>query len=252
MKIFLSPAKRLNEKSTAANVELTEPVFLKQSKIIMQSLKKKSVSELIELQGISHDLAYLNYERNHTWTTKLLENSSLQAGWMFDGEVYRGLHEENLNKKEILYLQENLMILSGLYGILRITDQVLPYRLEMGTALQVGTNQNLYEFWQKSLTNYVNKQIQKDEILLDLSSKEYMSVLDQKKLKGKIIQVKFMDMHQGKLKQITVYFKQARGRMAHFCAKTQAKSLEDLKQFNEMNYVYDVNLSTENTLIFTR
>ena len=149
-------------------------------------------------------------------------------------------------------MQNNLYILSGLYGILRLTDQVLPYRLEMGTDLKVGRKKDLYDFWTKTLTDFVNENIENDEILLDLSSKEYLSVLDKSQLKGRLIDVKFKDLRKGKLIQITVFFKQARGHMAHFCAENQVETLDDLKKFDAMGYAYDDNLSTKNTLVFTR
>ena len=171
---------------------------------------------------------------------------------MFDGEVYRGLRDSQLNKDEIKYFQENLIILSGLYGTLRITDAVMPYRLEMGTDLKVGKHNNLYEFWSDKITSYVNDQIADDELLLDLSSKEYISVLNRDKMKGKWIDVKFKDFRNGELKQITVYFKKARGEMALYCAKTKANSLDDLKKFDGMGYAYDDNLSTDDLLVFTR
>lgn len=252
MKIFLSPAKRLNEEEFDIPTELTRPQFLNEAEKVMASLSKKSPRKLENLQGISSDLAALNYERNHSWEPKVEGDDVYPAAWMFDGEVYRGLRESNLNKKQISYLQDHLIILSGLYGALKITDAVMPYRLEMGTDLKVGKNKNLYDFWTKKLTQHINDQIEEDEIMLDLSSKEYISVLDRDKIKGKWVDVKFKDYREGKLKQITVYFKKARGEMALYCAQTQAKTIDDLKNFEGMGYAYDDNLSTDNLLIFTR
>ncbi|MCK0203914.1 peroxide stress protein YaaA, partial [Ornithobacterium rhinotracheale] len=90
------------------------------------------------------------------------------------------------------------------------------------------------------------------EILLDLSSKEYMKSLLLDKLKGTLIDVKFKDYKNGKLKQINVYFKKARGAMARFCAENQVQNLDDLKAFTGMNYAYDDNLSSERELVFVR
>ena len=252
MKIFLSPAKRLNEKEYEIPTELSTPNFLEEAKVIMESLSKKSPRKLQNLQKISSDLAALNYERNHSWQAQTKGKNVYPAAWMFDGEVYRGLRDSQLNKDEIKYFQENLIILSGLYGALRITDAVMPYRLEMGTDLKVGKHNNLYEFWSDKIMSYVNDQIADDELLLDLSSKEYISVLNRDKMKGKWIDVKFKDLRNGELKQITVYFKKARGEMALYCAKTKANSLDDLKKFDGMGYVYDDNLSTDDLLVFTR
>ena len=252
MKIFLSPAKRLDLNQQFLTKTSTEPRFIEKAEVIMDTLRKKSPENLMQMQKISEELADLNYKRNQEWSAKPPKADALQTGLMFDGEVYRGLRETELTAKEITYLKKNLYILSGLYGILRLTDKVMPYRLEMGTDISVGSNKNLYAFWTETLTEFVNAETKKGEILLDLSSKEYISVLDKTKLKGKFLDVKFMDMHSGKLKQITVYFKQARGLMTHFCATNNVKTLDELKHFDGMGYVYDDNLSTDSTLIFTR
>ena len=43
-------------------------------------------------------------------------------------------------------MQTQLRILSGLYGMLRPLDQIQPYRLEMGTKISIGSNNDLYSF----------------------------------------------------------------------------------------------------------
>lgn len=252
MKIFLSPAKRLNENPTKEWELKSKPRFINKSVEIMKTLRNKSPKDLMNLMDISEDLADLNYERNQKWEENPDDQSSFSAGLMFDGEVYRGLRENAFNNTQLQYLKENVYILSGLYGILAPTDIVMPYRLEMGTDLKVGNSNNLYDFWKTELTKYINSQIKKDELLLNLSSKEYISAIDTKALNGKLIDFKFKDYKNGELKQITVYMKKARGEMANWCIMNDAKTLDDLKHFDRMNYQYDDNLSNENTLIYTR
>ncbi|MCK0202840.1 peroxide stress protein YaaA [Ornithobacterium rhinotracheale] len=253
MKIFLSPAKRLNtdeiEKQWGKE---TQPRFLKDAEQLMEILKTKTPKQLSDLMSISDDIAQMNYERNQHWTAKPKKDNGYQAGLMFDGEVYRGLRDTPLSSEAVEYLKEHVYILSGLYGILSPLDVVMPYRLEMGTKLQNPDGKTLYDFWQKRLTDFVNKNTKKGEILLDLSSKEYMKSLLHDELKGTLIDVKFKDYKNGKLKQINVYFKKARGAMARFCAENQVQNLDDLKAFTGMNYAYDDNLSSERELVFVR
>ena len=54
-----------------------------------------------------------------------------------------------------------MRILSGLYGVLRPLDLIQPYRLEMGTKLETEYGKNLYEFWGNSLTESLNKALEK-------------------------------------------------------------------------------------------
>lgn len=252
MKIFLSPAKRLNLNEKEARPNSTEPRFAKEAKTLMQTLRKKNPQELMQLMKISNDIAELNVERNHVWTAKPSLGEGFQAAYMFDGEVYRGLQEMEMSPQAQAYAQDNIYILSGLYGILRPTDVVMPYRLEMGTKLATAKAKDLYGFWGEKLTAFVNKNTQKEEVLLNLSSKEYVKSLRAKELTAKWVDVKFMDYKNGVLKQINVYFKKARGTMARYCAEHQVKTIDELKLFNGMDYVYDDNLSTEKLLVFTR
>ena len=78
-------------------------------------------------------------------------------------------------------LQDSLRILSGLYGILKPLDLMQPYRLDMGTKLGVGDSENLYEFWRQQLTSSLNKELKKDELYINLASKEYFNAIDEKK-----------------------------------------------------------------------
>lgn len=252
MKILLSPAKLMTLENEGNWNSNTNPRFLNRSEILMDELKKLSSEDLQELMKISKNLADINVERNMNWKPKPNKDNGKQAALVFDGEVFRGLNAGNLDEKAQKYLNENLYILSGLYGILRPSDKIMPYRLEMGTKFGVEGNKNLYEFWKDELTEFVNSKLKKNEVLLNLASVEYSKVLDDKKLKSPKIEVDFLDFKDGKLKKIMVYFKHARGLMARYCAKNNVQTIDELKLFNEENYTFDEKLSTDKKLVFIR
>lgn len=251
MKILLSPAKMMSLE-TSANWEPTTPQFLEHSKVIMDVMKEMSTSDLENLMKISKDLAELNVERNQVWNTEPTKEESVSAALAFKGEVYRALDAETLDQNAQKYLNDNVFLLSGLYGMLRPTDRVMLYRLEMGSRLDVHGSKNLYGFWKEILTPYFNSIVKEDEIILNLASNEYVKVLDKKKLKSPMIEVEFQDYRDGKLKKIMMYFKNARGAMARYCAENNVQTLEEIKAFNGDGYRFDENLSKDNVLIFTR
>lgn len=230
----------------------TTPKFLSEAEQVMEKLQTLQVADLQKLMGISKDLAEMNVERNQVWKTKPTAKNSIQAALAFKGEVYRGLNAETIGEEAQDYLNQNLFILSGLYGILRPCDKVMLYRLEMGSKLDVQGSKNLYGFWKESLTEFVNSKLKKNEILLNLASTEYSKVLDDKKLKSPKIDVEFLDFKNGELKPIMVFFKQARGLMARYCAENNVQSIEEVKLFKENNYSYDEKLSTDTKLVFIR
>lgn len=252
MKILLSPAKLMSLETEGQWKKSTTPKFLNGSEEIMQELINLQPKDLQKLMGISKELAEMNAERYLNWKPKPTKKKSLQAVLAFKGEVYRGLDAESLSEEAQDYLNQNLFILSGLYGILRPSDRVMLYRLEMGSQLNVRENKNLYGFWKGTLTDFVNSKTKSKEILLNLASNEYAKALDDKKLKAQKIEVEFLDYKNGKLKPIMVFFKQARGAMARYCAENNVQNLEEVKCFNENNYTFDAQLSTNNKLVFVR
>ncbi|TDL99382.1 MAG: peroxide stress protein YaaA [Flavobacteriaceae bacterium] len=251
MKILLSPAKKISQSPFEVE-NPSQPVFLTEAEKLNAVLKKKSAKNLQELMKISPSLAKLNLERNLSWTSTPTNDQGIYPAFHFDGEVYKTLGYKDLDQNAQSYLDQNLFILSGLYGLLKPKDLVYPYRLEMGTKLKNGKNQNLYEFWKPKLTKHLNQQIEKDEPILNLASKEYFSAVDLKALKRPVVECHFKEFKNGKHQNVMVFFKQARGAMANFCAQNNIQNLEETKAFAWGGYCFNPNLSDSTNFVFTR
>lgn len=252
MKIITSPAKLMNIENSTEFLKTTTPKFIEEAAFIQSYLKEKSPKYLSELMDISSKLADENWERNQKWKPKPTAKDSAPAMFAFTGEVYRGLDANTLDKDEVAYLQKNYRILSGLYGLLKPSDKVMLYRLEMGRNFEFDQYQNLYDFWREKVTAQLNSELKAKDIILNLASTEYFKVLDKKKLNAPVIDFDFYEMKSGKPKTIVVYTKHARGLVVRFCAQTKAKTLNDVKAFNLENYRIDESLSTKTKLVFTR
>ncbi len=250
MKILLSPAKSLNTESKIPINTFTEPLFLKQTAKIHKVIQKKSPKKLSELMDISEKLAELNWQRFQDW--KLPMENTRQAIYTFDGDVYDGLDINTLNASKINFLQENVRILSGFYGILKPLDAIMPYRLEMGTKIAIGNSKNLYEFWKSVLTKHLINELAENEVIINLASKEYFSVINTKKIKNIIITPEFKEYKNGELKMISFFAKKARGLMTRFIIDEQITDYNDLKLFSKEGYCFENQLSTNSKLVFTR
>ena len=132
MKFIISPAKSLDFETALPTTQYSEPVFLDQSKTINTTLAKKKPSDLGALMHISDKLAKLNWERNQSFNSQGSTNKR-PAIFTFNGDVFQGLDPYTLSSEKINQMQNQLRILSGLYGILKPLDLIQPYRLEMGT-----------------------------------------------------------------------------------------------------------------------
>jgi cytoplasmic iron level regulating protein YaaA (DUF328/UPF0246 family) len=252
MKLVLSPAKSLDFETTLPTEKHTQPVFLKHSEQLNIVLKKKSVKALSELMSISKDLSQLNYERNQEWELPFTKENARPAIYAFNGDVYRGLDAYTIPKDKIEKVQDTVRILSGLYGVLKPLDLIQPYRLEMGTKLNVGKHKNLYEFWKQDITNALNDDLKEGEIFLNLASVEYFKAVDTKTLKVPVIDVDFKELKNGEYKTIGIYAKLARGIMSRYIIDNNAETLDDVKGFDLENYRFHEKLSTDHKLVFSR
>ena len=252
MKIITSPAKLMNIENTTKIFKTTTPLFIDDAAKIHSYLKEKTPKYLSELMEISSKLADENWERNQKWNANPNPKESAPAMFAFVGEVYRGLDAKTLDKDAVLYLQKNYRMLSGLYGLLKPSDRIMLYRLEMGRKFKFENYQNLYEYWREKVTAQLNSELKAKDPVLNLASSEYFKVIDKKQLKAPVIDFDFFEIKDGKPKTIVVYTKHARGLMVRYCAENKAKSLDDVKGFNLERYRIDENLSTETKLVFTR
>ena len=253
MKIFISPAKSLDLKSDMPNIKYSIPIFTKEASKINSVLKQKSEKSLAELMNLSQKLSMLNWERNQSFEIPFTIKNSRPAIFTFNGDVYSGLDISTLKNDSYELIQKNLRIISGLYGLLRPFDLIQPYRLEMGTSLKIEKCDNLYDFWKSKITNAIDKEINDEEILVNLASNEYASVIDFKLLKNKIISPIFKDFKNGKLKIISFYAKKARGAMARYLIENKANSVNDLLEFSNDGYSYSESESQKsNSPVFIR
>ena len=202
--------------------------------------------------NISDALGQLNYERNQEWELPFTAANARPAVYAFNGDVYKGLDAYTIPEEKMDSLNSNVRILSGLYGVLKPSDLIQPYRLEMGTKMAIGTKKNLYEFWKKDITKALNKELEKDEVFLNLASNEYFKAIDKKALKVPVVDITFKDFKNGKYKIISFFAKEARGLMARYVVDHDAKTVDDLKGFNYGGYSYSEDMSKSNDLVFIR
>ena len=253
MKIIISPAKSLDFDSELNSQNVSVPKFLEKTLAINSILKQKSPSDLMKLQSISEKLSDLNWKRNLEFSRNHNDDNSRPAIFAFNGDVYEGLDVKTLDVKKIDFLQNNLRIISGLYGVLKPLDLIQPYRLEMGTKISINGSSNLYEYWSNDITKFLSDELLSSEFLLNLASNEYFSAIDKSKINSEIISPIFKDFKNGKLKIISFYAKKARGMMVRYVADHLIDCYDNLLSFNYGGYILNENETTvRNQPVFTR
>lgn len=254
MKVILSPAKSIELKEIPDNIPYSQIRFGKESEQLVKKLKRKKVKDLEALMHISHDLAELNVDRFKNWHQPIqITDEVKQAVFAFNGEAYKGFDARSLSPQQLDIAQDKVRILSGLYGLLKPLDLIYPYRLEMGTSMEVSSKQkNLYQFWGKKLSQALNDEMTKDEVLINVASNEYFKAIDKKTFKSRVITPVFKEFKNGEFKVIMMFAKHARGAMARYIVENNINDPEQIKLFNTGGYSFDANQSTENEWVFIR
>ena len=242
MKILISPAKSLDFENIVETSISSEPIFADQAFKINNTIKNLTAPDLSSLMSISPKLSELNWSRNQDF--QKIDSKEKEAIFAFNGDVYDGIDANSINKSNYEKLQNSLRILSGLYGILKPFDKIKAYRLEMGTKISINGSKNLYDFWKESVTNSLIGEINENDIIVNLASNEYFSVIDKSLIPNTIVTPQFKDFKNGKLKIISFYAKKARGLMTRFLIDNDIKSLSDIESFNSSGYMFSQNETT--------
>lgn len=254
MLIVVSPAKTLDYESPLVTSRFTQPQLLDHSAELITRARQLTPDQIASLMKISDKLAGLNAARFAQWQPDFHPDNARQALLAFKGDVYTGLAVEDFSDGDFDFAQAHLRMLSGLYGVLRPLDLMMPYRLEMGTRLDNSRGKDLYQFWGDVITQHVNAALtaQGDEVLINLASDEYFKSVRPKALKGRIVTPVFKDEKNGQFKIISFYAKKARGMMSRFVIEERINDPAQLKQFDVQGYRFSAEQSKPDNLVFLR
>ena len=241
---ILSPAKSLDYESKHNLPDATQIRLPEDTKYLVSVAATKTVEDLKKMMHISDSIAKLNYDR-FTNYEMLPERQAIAA---FDGDVYTGLNAKTFTNDDVLFAQDHLRILSGLYGILRPLDAMKPYRLEMGTK-RFPLENKVSHWWGNKVAEILAKDARAtgQDSILNLASQEYYAVA-----KGRLpddIRVVNVNFIAADGRFITMHAKVARGVMARWMIINKITNINDMREFND-GYTFDNETSTQNEWTF--
>lgn len=246
MRIIISPAKKMNvDDDSLEFVDL--PIFLKESNYLKEWMQGLSFEEIKELWGCNEKLAEKNYKNLMDMN---LETRLTPAILAYEGIQYQYMAPSVFENKMFSYVQNNLRILSGFYGVLKPMDGVVPYRLEMQAKTNIDGVKGLYDFWGSKLYEEV---IDDTHIIVNLASKEYSKCIEKHlKPEDHYVTCVFGEISNGKVVQKGTYAKMARGEMVRFMAENNISEIEDMKGFDRLGYKYNIEKSTDTKYVFVK
>ncbi len=244
MKIIISPAKKMQRKEEEV-FEITRPVFYREACCLREQMKQMEFEDLKVLWSCNEKIARENQERLRLYE---MDKNLTGAVIAYEGIQYQYMAPQVFTDSQWAYVKEHLRILSGLYGILRPQDGVIPYRLEMQAKLQIGEHKDLYSFWGDRLYRELTRE---DRTILNLASKEYSKAIEKYLEKDvRYITCIFGEHIQGKIKVKATKAKMARGEMVRWLSENQIEEPEEIKNFHSLNYVFREEYSSEREFVF--
>ena len=244
---IVSPAKKMNVVEGPPWATST-PRFLDDAARLAHEVGALSYGEAKALWKCSDKLAVLNCDR---FAHMDLSRDVTAAVLAYEGIQYQHLAPQVLDESALGWLDAHLRILSGMYGVLRPCDGVVPYRLEMQARLAVDGCQDLYDYWGDRLGRALAEEF---SCVVNATSVEYAKAVTPH-LPGRgarVITCLFGDVRGGRLVQRSTEAKAARGTCVRWCAEHGVTSTSELAAFSERGYALDETLSSADTLVFVR
>ncbi|WP_294307928.1 peroxide stress protein YaaA [uncultured Sphingomonas sp.] len=247
----ISPAKTLDYQSPLPDLAPTAPHFAEEAQTLAKAASGLGEEKLASLMRISPALAHLNAERFRDFATA----PERPAMFAFAGDVYTGLEAKSLDIPAVLFAQDHLRMLSGLYGLLRPLDAMRPYRLEMGTRWAPNKGGSgggkLTDWWGDRIAHRLTQEVEAEGsgTVLNLASQEYWHAVE-----GKLpaaIRVIAVDFREGD-RFVSFHAKKARGAMARWMIEHHVTDTDAMRGFDSDGYAFDAEASTPTLWRFVR
>ncbi|MET0155011.1 MAG: YaaA family protein [Rickettsiales bacterium] len=253
--LLLSPAKNMRESAPYYHFCPTVPEALNEAEALIETMRGFSVADIQRLMGVSDAIAELNARRFADYDTgRLRQGGGVPALLAFNGDVYRNIATATYGADDFAFAQRKIRILSGLYGLLRPFDLILPYRLEMGLKLKTHGADNLYAFWKDKMTDLLSLAARETGAgrALNLASQEYFGAVSASRFALPTIAVHFKERTPKGLRTFGILAKRARGMMADHIVRRRIDDVDDVKSFNREGYAFAPELSSEKEWVWQR
>lgn len=181
-------------------------------------IKFSSIDELSKFFGIKN----LNDVERFKFSYK--SKTGLKAIKRYTGVAYDALKYEDLDKMAKNYIDENVLIFSNLYGVLRAKDIIPEYKFKQGASF-LGLKPEIY--YAKILSKFLDEYLKEDEIL-DLRASFYDKFY---KIKVPYITLKFIKDE----KIVSHWAKFYRGAVLKEIAKANINSLDEFQDLKIEN-----------------
>ena len=238
MKIIISPSKTKKIGVLNGVDRFATPIFSEITDEIVKEISQWAVEDIECKFKLKREQA----EKLSDFYKSFKKEKYGHAISTYTGVAYKEIHADELNTEEQNFMEENLRILSALYGVLTPFTKLKEYRLDMVNS--IFPDKSLYEIWRKEINDYFKN----EDFIINLASKEYSKILST----DNIYNFECYDEKDGKLKQISTNSKKMRGFTVNYIIKNRITDVILLKNICLNGYKYNEEMSDERKYVYTK
>ncbi|MBV7363994.1 peroxide stress protein YaaA [Actinomycetaceae bacterium TAE3-ERU4] len=220
MLILLPPSEGKNFTYEGENLS---PVDLEKLPFTQLTTTRIKILEELEQLGSSDEalkiLKLNSPKRSEAATHKYLTTAGARAAnLVYTGVLYSAADWINWPENEV---SQRTFVVSALWGLVRPSDKILPYRLSMGVKLP--QNGSLKAIWKKEITPVLNE-ISRGNVVVDMRSSDYQAVWPPTAKTAKtcgciFVTVRVIRIVNGQEKVVSHNAKHARGELAGYLVR---------------------------------
>ena len=231
--LILTPPSEGKSSENTVNKKFSETdfIFTVQVKKILELLNKLDEKQIISTYGTTLDKANDLHKNN----LNIFNKECSMAIERYTGVVFKNLDWDSLNLDSQNYLNKNLRILSGFFGILKPDSLIPNYKLKMNVL-------SLTNFWKKDISKY----LENEELILDLLPATHRKALN---LEKNIVRINFIINKNGKLVQSAHSGKVVKGKFIRFLAQNNVQDIYGINNFESDGYKWNGKLFIKDNLI---
>ena len=218
MKILFSPSETKNsggiEKPFDKNSFIFPELFEKRMEIATQYnefVKNASKDELSKIFGTKKEDVINQYKKD------IFNSPTMKAIQRYEGVAYDYLEYNNLKENEKEYIDENVLIFSNIFGVIKSGDKIPDYKLKQGETFN---NLKIEKFYMDNFSKAIDEYL-KDEDIIDLRAGFYEKFY---KIEKPYVTMKFIK--DGKV--VSHWAKAYRGIILKLLAQNSISSIEEL------------------------
>lgn len=243
MLVLLAESKTmapLQENITDAEYSAATPVFESEADRIMANIEALNPPKLAQILGISTQLAVKAHNLAYDFPHK---STGYKAIFGFTGEAFRSLKASSFDKATLETADRNLRFISSIYGWLKPSDIIKPYRCEFNKPVAPDDKTPIQVFKAKNTVALVNL-IKENKIkdIINLLPGDAEKCIDWKICRAfaKVHKIVFRQItSEGKLKTpIASRLKELRGLMAREILSRNIENFDNLTRYESSQFIF--------------